>query len=440
LNVPAVTSVAQPTSGQIVYSLESRKSLELDLADLVIDGQLQIFPHIEEKGLLFLSFRRKRLILSAGAFIGLIPLTPQISIDVRPKLPVSNLAKVLNAAGSSLSSIAGVDRLYLVNNAAESSVLDFLAANLLDSLQSISISGIHKEYVDQTEITGHPSGRIEIAGTMHAWSRGQFHKVQARRFSQSSDIPVNRLVRGALHFVLQRIRPVSEGGTGLIGRLNAAYLEMPNMIGPLRAADYEECKTILRTRSLPSLRAYYYRPIEIALLILSNQGVALQEHGYDILLETFIVNFEDLFETYVRRILQQQATADLWVRNGNLEAKKSLFDDKRDPPAQPDIVLTWRPTNRKVIAEVKYKERPDRQDINQVITYALCYGTDCAMLIHQCKPGSPKGLMPIGTIRGIRVEAYGFDLGATDLDAEEKAFADCLFGLVRATSVTDFAA
>jgi 5-methylcytosine-specific restriction enzyme subunit McrC len=193
-------------------------------------------------------------------------------------------------------------------------------------------------------------------------------------------------------------------------------------------------------QSLPVARSYYYRPIEIALLILSNRAVALQEHGRDVLLETFIINFEELFEEYLRRVLQNRTESEFVVRDGNHEGKKPLFDDRRDPPAQPDMLVVWRPTNRKVIAEVKYKDKPDRSDINQAITYALSYGTDRAVLVHQCKPGSPGGLKTIGTINGIRIDAYAFDLGATDIDAEEKAFAECFFELVRPPHIVDIAA
>ena len=128
------------------------------------------------------------------------------------------------------------------------------------------------------------------------------------------------------------------------------------------------------------------------------------------------------------------------MKDGNREGKKPLFDDRDDPPAQPDIVLSSQSTGRLIVAEVKYKERPLRDDINQAVTYALCNGTDRAILVHQSPPGGPRGLRPIGMIRGIKIGAYGFDLGADNLDAEETAFADCLFNLVRAPHVVGVAA
>jgi 5-methylcytosine-specific restriction enzyme subunit McrC len=418
--------------GRIVHSVLSRQPFELDLAEVAVAGRLEILPHVEEKGLLFLQFKRSKLIVTPGAYIGLIPLTPKISFDVRPKLPVRNLARVLDAARRSLDSISGADRLYRAEDLSGGSVLEFLATNLADALRPISANGLHKEYVCRSEPTSHPRGHIEVAGTVKAWSRGQFHKVQAQRYEQTSDVAPNRLIKSALHFVLQRLRPHSQQSRALITRANAAYIDLPEVIGGFRPSDYETSQALVSRRSLPAGRSYYYRALEIALLILSNRGIELQAKGADVLLETFIINFDDLFEEYLRRVLQLRAPPGLSVKDGNIEGKQPLFDDRADQPAQPDAVLTWLPTGRCVIGEIKYKEKPNRDDINQAITYAVCYGTDQAVLIHQCgADGVHKGFRHHGTIRGIKLENYAFDLGAENIEAEEIAFAEAMFDLVR---------
>ncbi|GLK74918.1 hypothetical protein GCM10008171_01710 [Methylopila jiangsuensis] len=165
-------------------------------------------------------------------------------------------------------------------------------------------------------------------------------------------------------------------------------------------------------------------------MILSNGGVSLQDRGSDILLESFILNFEILFEDYLRRVLQNRRVRDIVVRDGNNEGKKPLFDDARQPPAQPDIVLYSPSDRKKLIAEVKYKDKPSREDINQAVTYAVSYRTDRAILVHQSRPDGPKGLRHIGTTNGISIDAYAFDLANADFQQEERLFADRLFGLM----------
>lgn len=430
--VVAIADGAPVRNGRRVITLPSRGFMDLPITDLIVDGKLDIYPHVEELGLLFLHLRRNMLTLTAGPFIGLIPLTPTVSIDVKPKLPISNFARVLDAARGSLSAITGVDRLYLSNDLASNSVLEFMAANLLDALRPVHENGLLKDYVRVSETTGSPRGRIDLSSTMtRTWSQGLKHKVVAQRFEQTSDIPVNRLIKTALRTSLARIRPQSDKARELIVALNRAFFDLPSGIGDMTARDFDVAKHMLMAKLLPDTRAYYGRALEIAIMIMSNRGIALQDQGSDVMLDSFIVNFETMFEDYLRRVLQMRADpAQIRVRDGNHEGKKSLFDDKKDPPAQPDIVVSSIATGRKIIAEVKYKEKPKREDYNQAITYAVTYRTDRSILVHQNAPGAPKGLKHIGTMNGIVLDAYAFDLGNEDLDAEEAAFADLILGAV----------
>lgn len=414
-----------------VISLESRGSVELPLSDLMIDGRLEVYPHVEKKGLLYLSFRRSRVSLSAGPYIGLIPLTPRITVEVRPKMPVSNLARVLDAARGSLGSISGMDRLYLSSEHAGNSVLEFLAANLVDSLREIGIHGLHKEYARRSGVTSAPSGRIQMAETLRScWTRGQNHRVAIQRFDQTSDIPVNRVIKAALQLVLQRLRPGTPQASELIRRVNRVYVDLPEIVRPMRDSDFDVCRDTAAGRLLPSIRDYYYRPLEIALLILSNRGVSLEMRGEDVLLETFIVNFETLFEEYLRRVLQLGAPFGTVVRDGNKEGRKSLFEDTREHLAQPDIVVWSRPANRRVIVEVKYKDKPSRDDINQSVTYAVSYGTGRAVLVHQNRVGAKKGLRHIGTVNGVTIDAYAFDLANVEMEEEERTFVSTVAEMV----------
>ena len=426
----AAAALENDSHGRRIIPLDSRKTKDLPITDLIVDGKLDIYPHVEEKGLLFLQFRRNMLTLAAGPYVGLIPLTPTVSVDVRPKLPIGNFARVLDAARGSLSSITGVDRLYLSDNLASNSVLEFLAANLLDALRPIQEHGLLKDYVRISEMTSSPRGRIDLTGTMvRAWGRGQKHKVEAQRFEQTSDVPVNRVLKSALRMLLMRLKSSGPNGRQLISSVNRAYFEMPSSIDEMRSTDFERAKHILVSRLLPASRSYYSRALEIALLIISNRGIALQDHGTDVLLDTFIVNFETMFEDYLLRVLELRADpAVLRVRSGNASGKKPLFDDRKDPPAQPDIVISSIATGKKLIAEVKYKDKPTREDYNQAITYAVTYRSDRVILVHQNKPGAPTGLRHIGTMNGIVLDAYAFDLSQKNLDAEEQAFAQVLLG------------
>jgi 5-methylcytosine-specific restriction enzyme subunit McrC len=134
---------ATPTDdGRRIYKVESRNSIELDLSDVIFDGKLSIFKEVEELGLLFLRFQKSKVIISAGGYIGHIPLTPNIIIEVRPKLPVRNLARILDVARSSLRSLQSTDRHYKVENGASGSILEFLTSNFVDAIRLLELHGV----------------------------------------------------------------------------------------------------------------------------------------------------------------------------------------------------------------------------------------------------------------------------------------------------------
>ncbi|ASY71338.1 5-methylcytosine restriction system specificity protein McrC [Sinorhizobium fredii] len=336
-----------------------------------------------------------------------------------------------DTARSPLLALAGVNRPYLTDEATSSSVTDFLATNLVDAVRVIIANGLHKEYEQVSEVTDHPRGRLDMIGTVRScWSRGHHHRVQTRRYEQTSDIVVNRILKAALKFILTRSRTGWRASSKLVSATNEAYLTFSKLANALQPRDLMMCEQIVNRGDLPSARAYYYRALDIALLVLSNRSISLQQQGDEIELGTFIINFENLFEDYLRRVLQDRCEPLYWVRDGNLDGKKPLFDDRREPPAQPDIVIVERATKQKLVAEVKYKDRPNRDDINQAITYALSYRTNCAILIHQRAAESASGIQKIGTVNGIELHSYAFDLSKADLQSEEESLANCLFALV----------
>jgi 5-methylcytosine-specific restriction enzyme subunit McrC len=180
---------------------------------------------------------------------------------------------------------------------------------------------------------------------------------------------------------------------------------------------------MVKSGKLSGGREYYFRPLDIATLILSERSISFDHLGEDIELGTFLVNFETLFEDYLRNSLRQNCTKDVLVLDGNGSGKKSLFDDKDSPPAQPDIVMRKRGGEQSLIVEVKYKEKPNRNDINQAITYANSYKTRKVVLLHQSSAIDQKGLRHLGTINTVGLFGYAFDLSSEDLESEEKRMA-----------------
>ena len=110
-------------------------------------------------------------------------------------------------------------------------------------------------------------------------------------------------------------------------------------------------------------------------------------------------------------------------------ARGKVFDSVVSVDASPDIVLKASDGDHAavtpMIVEVNYKparsKKPKREDLNQAITYGVGYKADQVII---AQPRSRdllfrSGLSRLGTIGRVEVSRYVFDLGATDLEAEE---------------------
>jgi 5-methylcytosine-specific restriction enzyme subunit McrC len=77
-----------------------------------------------------------------------------------------------------------------------------------------------------------------------------------------------------------------------------------------------------------------------------------------------------------------------------------------------------------VVLDVKYKpaeKKPERDDLNQVITYAVSYRSPAVVVVQPRADGaSRQGLIHLGDIDGRAVYQYVVDLSG-DLEAEEAA-------------------
>lgn len=422
-------------NAQRTFTVASRSSIELPVSDVMSNGQFELFSRVEDKALLFLQIRRGKLTITAGRYVGLIPLTPLISINVVPKLGVSNLTHVLELSRGSLITLNDVDRIYDTVATTGATVLSFLLQNLIDALTAVCDKGLLKDYVKTADVASDLRGGLNMSATIQTcWSKGQKHRANFDRYDQTTNVAPNRLIKFALEYALT-VLAKSGGDLKLRKHANCIHHELPSEIQNYSSKDYAVCQSIVQKRSLPATRGYYYRALEVALLILSKRSVCMDHLGSEIALQTFLLDFEEVFERYLRRVLEMRTEKGVRVFDGNGDGKKSLYDNRSHPPAQPDIVLQH-PAGTVLIAEVKYKEKPDRADINQAITYAVCYRTDKVVLIHQSRANGPFGLYPIGTINGISITGYGFNLDAHDLEKEEQAFASSLLSIAPATTQT----
>jgi 5-methylcytosine-specific restriction enzyme subunit McrC len=388
---------------------------------------LEIYPEVISKGYFSVQFQGKNLQLTAGPFVGLIPINAHITIDVRPKLPVGNLARIMELTRSPLTALDRLKRSYVAEGESSPGVLEFLTRGLLEELKVVFTKGLNRTYVKTEENTSHPRGRLNAERTFRLnFIKGIGHRVSSSFFLSTTNTAHNQLLRFALHFAAERLSRLEKRNRDLLDHLAAALrqFEAIPLVDPRGCLKQVENELRLNKVS----RSYYVPSLEIALAIVRGRSVVAGEGG-KLELPSYIINFETLFEDYLRKALGwKQHDASFEVSDGNDAGQRPLFDDSPQPPAQPDILI--KRDEILVVIDVKYKEKVDRADINQVVTYASVYRANVVVLLHQAPAEDEGGLFLRGTIGALSVYCYQFNLGARDLVAEEKRLVRAMNWLV----------
>ena len=148
-----------------VVPVLSRRSVKLSVSELLVQDELEIYPEVISKGYFSLQFQGKNLQLTAGPFVGLIPINASITIDVRPKLPVGNLARIIELTRSPLIALDRLKRSYVAEGESSQGVLEFLTRSLLEELKVVFTKGLNRTYVRMEENSSHPRGHLNAERT-----------------------------------------------------------------------------------------------------------------------------------------------------------------------------------------------------------------------------------------------------------------------------------
>lgn len=437
-----------------VYPAKEHVPLDIPLADLMIDGQLDIYPEVRGKNYFNLILKQHHLAFQAGGFVGLIPINDRIAIDVHPRVPIKNLAKILSLADHQVVSLAPHTRLYMSDSEASPSIVQHLALALLDAVDQVSLHGLHKSYHHLTADTSFPHGRIQLGETMrHFAAMGNPYRVTASWFDRSMDTEPNRCLKYAIWHLARRYRGINpqRDVKRMVSRLNSAYHLFASVTLD-QSRRFLGHPLVRDPNLLPSNWAHYRQPLYLADTITRDRGVRLDQSGDTIEMASLAINLADVFESYIRVALRTRLEAQvpsILVLNGNVGGerggRKSLFDPGYDEdiaggknPATPDVVLSWdmpvgSQTQYPVILDTKYKDvgaTPDPKDVQQVIAYAASYRAPSAVLVSP-RIDERHGLRSLGRITGTtHVYQYFFDLSADDLLVEEQSFAAAIRSLL----------
>jgi 5-methylcytosine-specific restriction enzyme subunit McrC len=398
------------------------------LQDLLVGGELDLEP-ATESGYFTFRFKKRQLRVQAGGFIGFIPINDRVAIEVVPRCSIANLGHVLRIGGFAPVVLEQFARAYAADTADPAALRDLYTEALLSELAQIQAYGRLREYQRRTGRTSSPRGRLlMMAPETQLAATGGSATVRVSWFERTADLAANRCLKAAI-WLLARAYAQTKNPTRtqrkLATRLNASFAFFEDAELDLRFRFLTD-PYVMRTASLPATRTYYRNALDVARLVVMSASLAFDRPGADVFMPSIVIEMYDVFESYTRNVLAAGLAGEplLQVLNGNAEGRKLLYDQAPSEDATPDVVIE-REEVPVVVLDVKYKpaeKKPQRDDLNQVITYGVSYRSEAVIVVQPQADGSDRqGLIHLGDIDGRPVYQYVFNL-AGELGDEEAAF------------------
>jgi 5-methylcytosine-specific restriction enzyme subunit McrC len=430
---------ADPSTGSITFDVLEHETVKVPIGNLLVDGELDLYPDIVAHNWFDISLKRDELVVRAGGFIGLIPLNDRVTLNVRPRVPIHNLGRMLEVSKRSPVAIARYMRDYEVDPHFQPELLDLLADAFLDQIAPIESLGLHREYVRLEKATSNPHGRILQHQTLSLHSRGLKHRVVISSFDRTVDTPLNRCLKMVLWMLAVKYSrmPIRSGLRKRLARLSTAIRTFDGAQLDL-SLEFLSDEAVRNPTKIPPLRDYYRVPLELALMFIRDMSPALDRTvGQGLRLGSMLLDMNKVFEHYIRNALgaRLKEIGALVAQDGNFIGEgfggKLFFDAPPSEPAAPDIVVRGATQPPVVIIDVKYKPvsgDPDRDDLNQVIAYGASYATPNVCVVQPSRKGV-SGLRRLGTIGGLGVFQYEYDLASDDLQRQEIQLTEAINGL-----------
>ena len=448
--IPALSDPHSPPPSspkRQVFSGEEYGEISVPLELVLKESALDIYKSVLGKGFFRIQLHKNRLVFQAGGFLGLFPLNDSVALEVRARVPIGNLERILFLAPDYIPQYLPEHlQLFSTGPVSTPSLLDVLAVRLVQVVKQICVEGLHYEYRERTHLGSMPRGRLlPFASAEHQVRARQRLEVAFSAFERTYDTPLNRCLRLAIRRLLHIFRGMKNrrGTKKVESNLAIADTYFRN-VAIDHSMQFLADPRIYDSSLLPSSKLSYGPAMPTALAILHDQGIRIRHHDGDLILPSVLVSMERAFEAYLRSVLKfiHRDCEGVTVLDGNHAphsgGRRALFDGDnscRMGRATPDVVIRKQGLTELLI-DAKYKRfrgRPDREDINQVLVYGLVYRCKRVALAYPHRSSTTNAIQRIGVVGGIELFIMLIDLGASDLEGEERLFVaatSSLLGLV----------
>lgn len=416
----------------LVFKAKEHEAVAIPAALILENNRLDLFPDLQGERLFRVKLRTDALEIQPTGYIGFIPLNNRVAIEVEPRMPIANVEHLLARSGLSPAVTLPYVRSFQAAAVEATPFLSLLAARFAALLVELRYEGVYKTYATRNYANASPSGRIHILPTAIRSRTARRAIAVYERFDRTVDNPANQVILAAGRKLLSG--PLfSEGSNIKLARSIKTGLELLDGVTVVREPE------VPKLEGLPEQRPHLNQLVSLSGVILREHGVQLRGEGL-LRLPTFLIKMEDVFEAYSRSVFQAaEILTEYVVEDGNKHppagAARQLFTEpgalgNRD--ATPDIVVSQNGLPECVI-EVKYKPcktHPERDNLNQLLTYANAYDVKKAVLLYPAMDTQSTAIEVLGNVNGIATYKATLNLAAEELAVEEGSLCAALQGLL----------
>jgi 5-methylcytosine-specific restriction enzyme subunit McrC len=409
-----------------VYSVREYDEIDIP-SELLIStgGELNIYPKVLEKRLLEITYKKNKITFKAGSNIGEISVNKDVIVKVSPKIPLANLMHMLVVSNHEIGYLDYYQRNYSRVEIVSDNTFDFLVKSFISEVKHLLSEGIYKIYDKKREVTSFPKGKIDFNESIkHCFSKGKTHEVAVSYFRHDANNPYNKLIKYALRYSLEFMQRSVTDYSKQIKELYELYQYFSSVELDHHRSFLNQLTYPIDGNELPTIRKYYVNPCNLGHIIIGSASADFDSSSGILKLSSFLINMAYIFESYILAVFQSKLFRNekLTVLDGNREGMKNLFFDSEKYKAKPDYIF-YEEGKCKLVADAKYKIKPDEHDRYQIISHAISYGATVAVLILPKKSKKQKAFEKVGQIGGgatvISVYLYHFDLDNQNLSEEE---------------------
>lgn len=331
-------------------------------------------------------------IISLG-WVGYIPINHHWNFHLKPKVPISNIFKMLDYAYN-LKSFQFLDGLMRCKSLPNfyNRLATIFAHRILKRIQK----GLYSSYRKESQNLSYVKGKIDIKTMIkHPWKP----KITCHYDNFTQDIEDNQILLWTIYIISRQ--EICQENTRILIRKVYHALQGYITLSPFTAND-------CINRKYNRLNEDYHCLHSLCRFFLENTTPSHEKGNYNSL--PFLVNMNQLYEKFIAAWLKQHLPPPLGIKTQH-RVEYNSFSFKID------LIIYNQETNQNLyVLDTKYKTKTTDSDIYQIITYSFEQNCNHAIII------TPTTKNPVNDkINNISIRSLNFSLD-DDIEVSGKKF------------------